>query len=63
MLSINLDRETEGYLAEIIAQENSTSEELLKKLIYTILADPKTSPNPSPKKRWTSQKPIARCCP
>lgn len=34
MLSINLDREIESYLAEIIAQENSTSEELLKKLIY-----------------------------
>ena len=34
MMSINLDRETEAYLAEIIAQENSTSEELLKKLIY-----------------------------
>ncbi|MFO0047466.1 MAG: hypothetical protein ACK54E_02945 [Pseudanabaena sp.] len=34
MLSINLDRQTENYLAEIIAQENSTSEELLKKLIY-----------------------------
>lgn len=34
MLSINLDQETESYLAEIIAQENSTSEELLKKLIY-----------------------------
>jgi hypothetical protein len=34
MLSIHLDRETEAYLAEIIAQENSTSEELLKKLIY-----------------------------
>ena len=33
-MSINLDRETEAYLAEIIAQENSTSEELLKKLIY-----------------------------
>ncbi len=32
MLSINLDREIETYLAEIIAQENSTSEELLKKL-------------------------------
>ena len=34
MLSVNLDRETESYLAEIIVQENSTSEELLKKLIY-----------------------------
>jgi len=34
MLSINLDQETETYLAEIIAQENSTSEELLKKLIH-----------------------------
>ena len=34
MLSINLDRETENYLAEIIAQENISSEELLKKLIY-----------------------------
>ncbi|WP_410176001.1 hypothetical protein [Pseudanabaena galeata] len=34
MLSINLDRETEVYLVEIIAQENSTFEELLKKLIY-----------------------------
>ena len=33
MLSINLDRETKSYLAEIIVQENSTSEELLKKLI------------------------------
>lgn len=30
----NLDRETETYLAEIITQENTTSEELLKKLIY-----------------------------
>lgn len=34
MLSINLDQETESYLAEIITQENTTSEELLKKLIY-----------------------------
>jgi hypothetical protein len=34
MLSINLDRETETYLAEIMTQENMTSEELLKKLIY-----------------------------
>ena len=34
MMSINLDRETETYLAEIITQENITSEELLKKLIY-----------------------------
>ncbi|AFZ56653.1 hypothetical protein H6G54_00290 [Anabaena cylindrica FACHB-243] len=34
MLSINLDQETESYLAEIITQENITSEELLKKLIY-----------------------------
>jgi hypothetical protein len=34
MLSINLDRETESYLAEIIDRENTTSEELLKKLIY-----------------------------
>jgi hypothetical protein len=34
MLSINLDRETESYLAEIIALENITSEELLKQLIY-----------------------------
>ena len=34
MLSINLEQETESYLAEIIAQENSTSEELLKKLIH-----------------------------
>ena len=33
-MSINLDRETEAYLAEIIAQENSTSEELLKRLIH-----------------------------
>lgn len=28
MLSINLDKETESYLAEIIAKENITSEEL-----------------------------------
>jgi hypothetical protein len=34
MLSINLDREIESYLVEIIAQKNSSSEELLKKLIY-----------------------------
>lgn len=34
MLSINLDRETENYLTDIIAEENITSEELLKKLIY-----------------------------
>ncbi|KZL51630.1 hypothetical protein A2T98_01205 [Nodularia spumigena CENA596] len=34
MISINLDRETEIYLAEIITQENTTSEELLKQLIY-----------------------------
>ncbi|MFN7295608.1 MAG: hypothetical protein ACK5VA_01395 [Pseudanabaena sp.] len=34
MMSINLDRETEIYLVEIIVQENGTSEELLKKLIY-----------------------------
>ena len=34
MLSINLDQETEAYLAEIIAQENCTSEELLKRLIH-----------------------------
>ncbi|WP_414527542.1 hypothetical protein [Nodularia chucula] len=34
MISINLDRETEIYLAEIINQENITSEELLKQLIY-----------------------------
>ena len=34
MLSINLDKETESYLAEIIAKENITSEELLKQLIY-----------------------------
>ncbi len=34
MLSINLDQETESYLAEIIAKENISSEELLKELIY-----------------------------
>jgi hypothetical protein len=34
MLLISLDIEIEVYLAEIIAQENNTSEELLKKLIY-----------------------------
>jgi hypothetical protein len=34
MLSINLDRETESYLAKIIDREHITSEELLKKLIY-----------------------------
>lgn len=34
MLSISLDRETESYLADIIAQEHSNSEEILKKLIY-----------------------------
>jgi len=34
MLSIHLDPQTEGYLAEIIAKEHITSEELLKKLVY-----------------------------
>ncbi|WP_107666676.1 hypothetical protein [Cyanothece sp. BG0011] len=34
MLSINLDKETETYLVEIISKENITSEELLKQLIY-----------------------------
>ena len=34
MLSIQLNRETEAYLAEIIAKEKITSEELLKQLIY-----------------------------
>ena len=34
MISINLDQETETYLAEILANENITSEELLKQLIY-----------------------------
>lgn len=34
MLPINLDRQTENYLTEIISKENITSEELLKKLIY-----------------------------
>ncbi len=34
MLFIHLDRETESYLTEIISEENTTSEELLKKLIY-----------------------------
>ena len=34
MLSINLDRETENYLADMISEENISSEELLKKLIY-----------------------------
>ena len=34
MLSIQLDQETEAYLAEIIAQEKVTSAALLKKLIY-----------------------------
>jgi hypothetical protein len=54
MLSINLDRETESYLAKIITQENSSSEELAQKANLSTLADPKTSPNPSSKKRWTS---------
>jgi hypothetical protein len=34
MLSINLDPDTERYLAQIIAKEQITSEELLKKLVY-----------------------------
>lgn len=34
MLSINLDKQTETYLAEIIIKENKTSEELLRELIY-----------------------------
>ncbi|WP_069791774.1 hypothetical protein A5482_012740 [Cyanobacterium sp. IPPAS B-1200] len=34
MLSINLDEQTQSYLAEITIKENKTSEELLRELIY-----------------------------
>ena len=54
MLSINLDRETESYLVEIIAQENSTSEELLKKLIYQHWQTLKPRQTLAQRKRWTS---------
>jgi hypothetical protein len=34
MWNVELDRETEAYLVEILAQEKTTSDELLKRLIY-----------------------------
>lgn len=34
MLSIELDKETEAYLIEILSKEKTTSDELLKRLIY-----------------------------
>lgn len=34
MLNLQLDPETETYLAEILQQENSSPEELFKSLIY-----------------------------
>lgn len=33
MLNVNLDEETEKYLVEILAQEKTTSSELLKRLL------------------------------
>jgi hypothetical protein len=33
MLSVNLDDETEKYLIEILAQEQTTTSELIKRLI------------------------------
>lgn len=33
MLNISLDEDTEKYLVEILAQENTTSSELLKRLL------------------------------
>ncbi|AFY33002.1 hypothetical protein [Calothrix sp. PCC 7507] len=38
MLSINLDKETEKYLVEILAQEKTTSIELIKRLLREHLA-------------------------
>ncbi|WP_204104799.1 MULTISPECIES: hypothetical protein [Spirulina sp. CCY15215] len=34
MLNLQLDRETESHLAEILAAEQTNSEELVKRLIY-----------------------------
>lgn len=34
MLSVQLDPETEAYLAQILSAEKTTSSELLKRLIY-----------------------------
>ena len=34
MLSLELDRQTEAYLVDILAQEKTNSEELMKRLIY-----------------------------
>jgi hypothetical protein len=33
MMSINLDRDTERYLVTILAQENTTSSELIERLL------------------------------
>ncbi len=33
MLNVNLDDETEKYLVEILAQEKTTSSELIKRLL------------------------------
>jgi hypothetical protein len=34
MLNFQLDRETEAYLVDILAKEKTSSDELLKRLIY-----------------------------
>jgi hypothetical protein len=37
MMSINLDRDTERYLVTILAQENTTSSELIERLLREYL--------------------------
>lgn len=37
MMSINLDNETERYLVAILAQENTTSSELIERLLREYL--------------------------
>jgi hypothetical protein len=43
MMSINLDDETERYLVAILAQENTTSSELIERLLreYLVAIQPK----------------------
>jgi len=45
MINVSLDDETEKYLTDIIAQENTSSSELIKRLIqehWEIIQPPKT---------------------
>ena len=50
MLKVELDKETEAYLVDILAKEKTTSDELVKRIIYQYWLSLQL-PNPIPEKR------------